>query len=252
MSRPILLGADLFCGVGLVARGLLATQCAPGVQLVGFDIKVTTKYPAPFRQRDVLTMTAAELALFDFIWASPPCLRDTIMRHAPGAKGHEHPDLITPTRTLLEDWSDLKRQNGQPGLWVIENVMAADLRDPVVLHGAPFGLGVTVDNTRYHLERKRKFETNWPLCAPYWGDPMPKPVVGVYGGHARVRSAKAGGRGTADFVGHSHVDIMSEAFGLERPRDEGLTGAEISQGIPPIYAEFVIDQLHAHHFGYEL
>lgn len=246
MSRT-LLGGDLFCGVGLVARGL---QAVPGVQLIGWDIKATAKYPAPFRRGSVFAIPMETLLLLDFLWASPPCLRDTIMRHAPGAKGHEHPDLITPTRELLEEWSRRKQSAGEPGLWVIENVMAAELRNPVVLHGAPFGLNVKVDGVTYHLERKRKFETNWPLVAPYWGEPMPKPVVGVYGGHARVRSASAGGRGTADFVGHSHIAIMAEAFNLDA--DHGLTGAEISQGIPPVYAEFVMEQLRAAHFGIEL
>jgi DNA (cytosine-5)-methyltransferase 1 len=51
--------------------------------------------------------------------------------------------------------------------YVIENVEGAALVDPVVLCGSMFDLGATTkDGTRFHLERHRKFETNWPLRAP--------------------------------------------------------------------------------------
>jgi hypothetical protein len=80
------------------------------------------------------------------------------MKHAKGAKGDAHPDLITPTRALL-------RRAGKP--YVIENVMGAQLIDPVVLNGFMFDLGAsTADGTRFHLERQRKFEASFPLTAP--------------------------------------------------------------------------------------
>ena len=219
---------DLYCGAGLVADGLKAA----GFKVLGVDIEAQPRYPGPFLQHDALTLDERLVRDFDAIWASPPCLRDTAMRHAPGAKGHGHPDLITPTRALL-------RRVGLP--YVIENVETADLVDPVTLCGSMFDLGADVAGQRYHLKRHRKFETNWRLPQPACAHA--RPVIGVYGGHARVRAAKAGGRGTVDFPGVADkTALMREAMGVERP----LTGAEVSQGIPPVYAAWVGQQLVAH------
>lgn len=222
MNRPRIL--DLFCGAGLVADGLMAA----GFDVVGVDLAAQPRYPGPFLRQDALTLDPRFIAMFDAIWASPPCLRDTVMRHAPGAKGDAHPDLIPPTRAML-------RRSGLP--YVIENVATAALIDPVILCGSHFKLGVTVEDQRFHLQRHRKIETNWPLAQPECRHR--KPVVGIYGAHARVRAASAGGRGTADFVGQGHNEIMTAAMGLNRY----LTCAEISQGVPPAYAAFVGEEL---------
>jgi len=221
---------DLYCGAGLVADGLKAA----GFEVVGVDIEPQPNYPGPFIRQDALTLDARFIRSFDAVWASPPCLRDTVMRNAPGAKGLAHPELIPPTRAML-------RASGLP--FVMENVEAAALIDPVILCGSMFDLGPTVKGVRYHLRRHRKFETNWPLQAP---SPCQHraPVVGVYGGHARVRAASAGGRGTADFVGLSHRDVMGWAMGVMPHRK--ITCDELSQGIPPVYATFVGLQLIAH------
>lgn len=216
---------DLFCGAGLVADGLVDA----GFQVVGVDIHPQPRYPGPFIQADATRLDQRFLRSFHAIWASPPCLRDTAMRHAPGAKGEAHPELIPATRRLLQ-------ASGLP--YVIENVEGAALVEPVVLCGSMFDLGVTDRGARYHLQRHRKFETNWPLKAP---GPCAhtKPVVGVYGGHARRRAASAGGRGTRDEWEGGHQRAMSEAMGLSRR----LTCNEISQGIPPAYANWVGRQL---------
>lgn len=218
---------DLFSGAGLVAEGLKAAGC----EVVGVDIRPQRNYPGPFLQADALSLDQRFLSWFDLIWASPPCLHDTAMRHAPRAK--QHPDLITPTRAML-------KASGQP--YVIENVETAPLVDPVILCGSMFDLGPTVDGVRYHLKRHRKFETNWPLIAPTtcWHC---KPVVTVLGGHARVRAATAGGRGTADFAGHRHREVMGAAMGVCPERR--LTCNEISDGIPPVFAQYVAEQFLA-------
>ena len=223
---------DLYCGAGLVADGLLAAGCA----VVGVDLFPQPRFPGPFLQHDALSLDPRFLDMFRFIWASPPCLKDTVMKHAPGAKGDAHPDLIAPTRQVLQRWA--ARTGGK---YVIENVETAPLLNPVTLCGSMFGLGVSDGGLRYHLERHRKFETNWPLAAPCACRHM-KPVVGVYGGHARNRSKAHGGRSTRDPWTRSHPEIMAEAMGVERL----LTGAEISQGIPPAYARFIAEQLQRH------
>lgn len=223
---------DAFCGEGLVHDGLVAA----GWTVIGCDLKPKRNYPGPFIQADFLSLDDRLLRYFDAIWASPPCLRDTAMRHAKGAKGSAHPELIIPTRKRLQAL-------GIP--YVIENVEGAQLVDPVILCGSMFGLGVDWNDQRYHLERHRKFETNWPLAAPGPCDHR-KPVVSVFGGHARVRAKSAGGRGTADFVGFpgGHRQAMGLAMGVDPLRKFTCSG--ISDGIPAPYAEYVGRQLLSH------
>lgn len=221
---------DLFCGEGLVADGLKAAGWEP----TGVDIKPKRHYPGAFLQYDCRQLDLRFIRSFDAIWASPPCLRDTSMRFAPGAKGERHDLLIPPTRAML-------KASGLP--YVLENVETANLIDPVILCGSMFDLGVEADGKRYHLKRHRKFETNWPLAAPRYCQHR-TPVVTILGGHARVRSAKAGGRGTADFVGHRHRQVMGEAMGVDPGRP--ITCSGISDGIPPVYAEYIGRRLLEH------
>ncbi|MDO9471933.1 MAG: hypothetical protein Q7J28_02675 [Caulobacter sp.] len=237
MTRPRIL--DLYCGAGLVADGLKAAGFDP----TGVDYVAQPRYPGPFLLHDALTLDERLLDSFPFIWASPPCLKDTVLsrsarreQEAHGTKLTSHPDLITPTRAMLQRWAE--RTGGR---WVIENVFGAPLIDPVVLSGFMFDLGANYEGQRFHLERKRKFETNWLLPIPAFT--RKKPVIGVYGGHARCRAASAGGRGTADFIGvEDKTALMREAMGVDRY----VTGAEVSQGIPPAYARYVGVQLMSH------
>jgi DNA (cytosine-5)-methyltransferase 1 len=229
--RPLI--ADVFCGSGLVYDGLYAA----GWQPIGFDIVDQPNYPGPFVQVDFLDVK--RFRGFPALWFSPPCLKDTELHEsarreqlAHGIAPTVHPDLITPTQALVDEL-------GVP--YVIENVRKCQLlRSPLILCGSMFGLGATDNGQRYHLERHRKFEVNWPLEVPACSHQ--KPVVGVYGGHARIRSASAGGRKTRDPWSGRGVDIMHEAMGVSRR----YTVDALSQGIPPIYAEFIGRQLLAH------
>lgn len=225
-ERPLIL--DGFCGTGLVYDGLYAA----GWQPVGVDNVEQPDYPGPFICADIFDLDERFLRLFPAYWFSPPCLKDTVLHQsarreqaAHGAKETEHLDLITPTQELCD-------RLGRP--YVIENVQNCKiLRSPITLCGSMFGLGATYDGQRYHLERHRKFEANWPLMPPMKCRHQ-KPCVGVYGGHARVRAASAGGRGTSEPWSH-HVPVMHEAMGMDRR----VTVETLSQGIPPIYAEYV-------------
>jgi hypothetical protein len=131
----------------------------------------------------------------------------------------QYPDLIPATRHLLQ-------QTGLP--YVIENVVGAELIDPVRLCGEMFGLGVI---------RHRLFETNWPLAQPAhvkhrgrvrgWnhGTYHDGPYVAVYG--------EGGGKGT--------TQEWSEAMGIDWMTRDGLREA-----IPPAYTEFIGKQLIEH------
>ena len=237
MTRPRIL--DLYCGAGLVADGLKAAGFDP----TGVDNVAQPRYPGPFLLHDALTLDERLLDSFPFIWASPPCLDATELKAsarreqaAHGSALTEHRDLIPPTRAMLQRWAE--RTGGR---WVIENVRKAKLVDPVILNGFMFGLGVDVGDVRFHLQRERKFETNWTLDAPPFE--RKSPVIGVYGGHARCRSAKAGGRVSGDFPGvEDKTALMREAMGVDRY----VTGSEVSQGIPPSYARYVGMQLMSH------
>lgn len=188
-----------------------------GFDVTGVDIRPQPRYPFRFIQADALTFP---LDGFDFIWASPPCQGYSAMRHAPGAKGA--PLLIDAIRARLQS---------QPTPWVIENVEEAKwaMRNPIALEGGMFGLGAQ----GCRLQRRRLFEASFHIPAP----PIAKderPVIGVYGGHARRRSAKAGGRGTRDIWEGGHKTAASEALGID-----WMTLAEMSESIPPAYAEHI-------------
>lgn len=204
---------DLFCCAGGAGMGLHRA----GFEVVGVDIVPRPRYPFQFIQADALTIP---LDGFDFIWASPPCQGYTAMRHAPGAKGA--PLLIDAIRArLLESGSE----------WCIENVEEAAwaMRDPVTLCGSMFGLGAQGCRTQRH----RLFECSFPLERPKCRHDE-RPVIGVYGGHARRRAASAGGRGTRDAWNGGHKAAAAEALGIN-----WMTLGELSEAIPPAYSEFI-------------
>ncbi len=210
MSRPRAL--DLFCCAGGAGMGLHRA----GFDVVGVDIKPQPRYPFEFYQADALTF---QLEGFDFIWASPPCQGYSAMRHAPGTVGA--PRLIHHVR----------RRMPTGVLWVIENVEEAklDMRGPVTLCGSMFGLGAQGSR----LQRHRLFESSFIIPQPDCGHDE-RPVIGVYGGHARKRAASAGGRGTKDVWEGGHKAAASEAMGID-----WMTLAELSEAIPPAYSEFI-------------
>lgn len=239
---------ELYCGEGCVADGLIEA----GDTVIGIDInkRAGKYYPGRFVHMDVadvelrrstlrpgvmgFEVAPGEFVRIHAIWASPPCLRDTEMAHAPGAKGKAHPDLITPTRAFLQ-------ASGLP--YVLENVPNAPLIDPVCLCGTMFKLGVSWQDRWLELQRHRHFETNWPLKAPSACDHR-GPAVTAIGAHARIRSKSAGGRGTADFVGFpgGHRAALGEAFDIEP--DRNITCKGITDGIPPAYARYIAQELH--------
>jgi DNA (cytosine-5)-methyltransferase 1 len=219
MSRPRIL--DLFCCAGGAAMGYHQA----GFDVVGVDINPQPRYPFAFLQMDVLTVDRRFISSFDAVHASPPCQGYTDMRHAPGAIGA--PRLIGRVRGMIEHMP-----------YVIENVDGAEseMRDPVTLCGTMFGLGAAGADLRRH----RRIETNFHLVVPAC-DHSDRPVVGVYGGHARIRSAKHGGRGTRDVWPNGHKPVAAEAMGMD-----WATLAEMSEAIPPAYTRFIGAQLIAH------
>ncbi|WP_206518421.1 DNA cytosine methyltransferase [Mesorhizobium sp. M1A.F.Ca.IN.022.02.1.1] len=209
--KPIAI--DLFCCAGGATKGLQRA----GFYVIGVDIEPQPNYCGDeFYQADALTFP---LDGADFIWASPPCQGYTSLRHAPGTVGA--PKLIHHVRHRMP----------KDVLWVIENVEDAkrEMRDPVLLCGSMFGL----DAQGCRLQRHRLFESNF-IIMPLECSHDKRPVIGVYGGHARKRAKSAGGRGTRDSWDGGHKDAASEALGIN-----WMTLAEMSEAIPPAYSEYI-------------
>lgn len=211
MIRPRAL--DLFCCAGGASMGLHRA----GFEVIGVDIVAKTRYPFHFYKSDALTFP---LGGFDFIWASPPCQGYTALRHAPGTKGA--PLLIDAVRRRLQ-------ATGIP--WCIENVEEAAwaMRNPITLCGSMFGLGAQGCRTQRH----RLFECSFPVKQPKCQHDD-RPVIGIYGGHARRRALSAGGRGTRDVWIGGHKSAAAEAMGIN-----WMTLSELSEAIPPSYAEYI-------------
>lgn len=209
--RAMNLALDLFCCAGGAAKGLTDA----GWTVVGVDVNPQPRYPYAFIQADIMNISFAN---FGLVWASPPCQGYSDMQHAPGAK--ETPRLIDPVRNKLI------RAGAK---YVIENVEGAPLRDPVTLCGSMFGLGAQ----GCQLQRHRQFEANFSIPQPPCQHDD-RPVIGVYGGHARKRSASAGGRGTRDVWEGGHRAAASEAMAID-----WMTLNEMSQAIPPAFAEHI-------------
>ena len=204
-TRPRLL--DLFCGAGGAAMGYHRA----GFEVVGVDIKPQPHYPFEFHQADALTYP---LDGFDVIHASPPCQRYSVATVFHPGRQAQHPDLVGPVRERLI-------VAGVP--WVIENVMGAPLRNPVMLCGTMFeGLRVY---------RHRNFEAHPPI---YWPPPL--------GPHTH-RAAEPGrhvpDHGWMTVAGHfSDVRAASEAMVID-----WMSRDELRQAIPPAYTEWIGRQL---------
>ena len=208
---------DLYCGAGGATRGL---QLA-GFHVTGVDFRRQPRYCGDvFIQADVLGGAVAQaLDQFDFIWASPPCQAHTALKDMYNA--HRHVDLIGRTRTLL-------LASGKP--YVIENVVGAPLRAPFMLCGTSFEL----EAAGRELQRHRLFETSFPVVAPLCCH-SGRPVLGIYGAHVRDRRRPQG-------VNHVSGSNLPIAISREAMRIDWMTGEELSEAIPPAYAEFIARQ----------
>ena len=216
---------DLYCGAGGAAAG----YAQAGFDVVGVDIEPQPNYPFEFHRVGSLAVLEYHLRYrsaagvsdwpfggdVDAIHSSPPC---QAYSKAQRIQKRAHPDLIGPTRELLD-------QIGLP--YVIENVPGAPLHNPVVLEGQMF------DGLR--TQRNRWFEANWPLDVPFLRSPRPAPLAKM--------GRKAREYEWVHVVGNAHSpDVNREAMGI----DWWMTRTELSEAIPPAYTEYIGRLLMAH------
>ena len=196
--------ADLFCGGGGAGMGLRRA----GFEVVGFDINRQSNYPFEFHQQDALTV---DLNGFDAIWASPPCQSYTRKSEHWGrgrVNKFEHPDLLSPTRDLLE-------ASGLP--YIIENVPGAPMQAQVMLCGSMFGL---------KIRKHRLFEGNWSMPFP--------PATCLHDGLYNPWQGK--GRSADKLRAAIGIDWLPISGGASRAA--GYTG-DLFNAIPPAYSEYL-------------
>jgi DNA (cytosine-5)-methyltransferase 1 len=208
--KPRLL--DAYCCAGGAGTGYFRA----GFHVTGVDKEPQPNYPFRFVQADALEVLADRkfLAQFDAIHASPPCQFRALATLSQRRRGKEYPDLITPTRPLLE-------ASGLP--WVMENVPGTPLRPDIRLCGCMFGLELAGIG---YLKRERWFETSWHA----FGLEMPH----RHRGHA----ISIAGHGTPAWMrartGHIGVGEWRRVMGID-----WTTREELTEAIPPAYTEFV-------------
>ena len=205
--RPKLL--DLFCGAGGAGVGYQRA----GFDVTGVDINPQRNYPFDFVQSDALHYLAAHWREFDAVHASCPCQRFSTMSACRPGLAEEYPDLIAPTRELLN-------LTGLP--YVLENVPNSPLRPDLILCGHMFGLP---------LYRHRIFESNrflWQL------EHEPHTLPASRAGHWVPGTIMS-------ISGHvSPIAVAREAMGIG-----WMNRDELSESIPPVYTEHIGAQLLA-------
>lgn len=139
---------DLFCGAGGAAMGY---HRAGFDEIVGVDNRPMPRYPFTFVLADALEYVREHGHEFDAIHASPPCQAFSALKTMKNAK--QHPDLLTPTRALLQSIGKS---------WVIENVYGAPMYHPlIILCGTMFDLELADGSGE--LRRHRIFEHSFPI-----------------------------------------------------------------------------------------
>lgn len=214
---------DLYSGAGIAAIGYQQA----GFHVTGVDNEIKSCYAGDTWINGDALEILSDLSFcrqFDAIHASPPCQKFSKSTAMFRAQGKVYPDLIQPTRELLQ-------KIGLP--YVIENVPTAPVRPDVVLKGFMFGLNVI---------RKRHFELgNWWMMQP--GIPFKigslksgdySTIIGK-GSYRNCKSLPKGHRPKHDKG--SVVKTWMYAMGI--PDGYIFRDVEISEGIPPAYTRYI-------------
>lgn len=214
---------DLFCCAGGAAMGYHRA----GFEVVGVDLAFQKNYPFEFHQADAIAYVREHAHEFDVIHASPPC---QAFSRTKTLHSNEHPDLVAITREALI-------ASGKP--YIIENVVGAPLRDPLILCGTEFNLTAPdVDGVPLKVLRHRLFESNVALhgnggCRH---DPtvLTASIYGAGGGWTPTHRDSPTRRG--GYV--PHTDVCRALLGVDWTNKH-----ELSQVVPPAFTEHLGRQL---------
>lgn len=194
---------DLFCCAGGASMGLHRA----GLEVVGVDIEPRASYPFPCIRADALSV---DLGGFDLVWASPPCQGFTAYRRRGGGHVRPRENLIPAVRARLV-------ASGVP--YIIENVEGAPLQAPVMLCGSMFGLDV---------RRHRLFETSFSVLTPLCSHATQAPRFAPATNRPNLRRTVEVG------TWRIPLDVQRRAMGID-----WMPLEDLSQAIPPAYAEFL-------------
>lgn len=197
---------DLFCGAGGASAGLAAA----GFDVTGVDIEPQPEYPFRFIQADALVFP---LDGYDFIWASPPCQAFTAYKR--------RPNHVEPAPNLIETMRHRLWTLSCP--WVIENVVGAPLRSPILLCGSMFGLEV---------RRHRCFELNRFIQVPDCNHRR-RPQYPQATNRKNQRSTVEVG------VWRIPLETQRKAMGIQ-----WMSRERLSQAVPPAYAEWLARRIN--------
>lgn len=218
--------ADLFCGEGGVAYGLL--PYASHITGIDHNPRCGKRYPGhAFLCDDWHNIVTIQwLRQFDFIWASPPCQRWSIGTNARGAERNlKHPDHITPIQKLL-------RESRVP--YAIENVPRAPIRSDIVLTGRNVGLD--------RIVRERHFEVSWPVLY------RPQPIKasreewesGYMATITKSMSATSHYEPRRRIGLPGRVPVWEAKLIMGIPLCSKMTGKGVGESVPPAMAAYVI------------
>ena len=198
---------DLFCCAGGAAMGLHMSLDANGMKhtITGIDKTFQPRYPFNKRVKDINEMSWMELLEYDFIWASPPCQKYSLLKYV---TKKEYPDMIPFTREILE-------KSGKP--YVMENVEPAPLRKDLLLCGEMFGLKIF---------RHRIFEVNFDIIQPVHYKHKGSVKHGDYLTLAGSGCGKSG-----------YIDDWQRAIGINWVRDKHM----LAEAVPPAYSCYIMD-----------
>jgi DNA (cytosine-5)-methyltransferase 1 len=205
---------DLFSGAGGAAVGYHRA----GFEVTGVDITLQHHYPYAFIRADALVALKQNwlVGRFDVIHASPPCQTYSAYRRRGNGVGERHQDLIAPVRDLLV-------ATGKP--YIIENIPASPLQNPVVVCGSSFGLD---------LQRHRLFESNLTLVAPPCNHDWQTPRFPQATNRQNLRR-------TVEVGAYRAQPYAARAMGID-----WMTREELTEAIPPEYTHFLGRQIYAH------
>jgi DNA (cytosine-5)-methyltransferase 1 len=184
-----------------------------GFDVTGVDIVKHPSYPFPFIQADAFEV---DLSGHDLLHASPPCQGET-------AYGRR-PDHVTPVDTVgaIERIRDRLLASGSP--FIIENVPGARraLRDPILLCGSMFD--ETLNVKRHRLFECHGFEIEQPKCRHE-----------LHRGSFPPATNRKNPRRTIE-PGVWRIPLATQQKAMGVP---WMTLKELSQAIPPAYAEYI-------------